>query len=127
VLKREKDLSGWAPSSLLYTIATNTCLNMIRDNKRKGIRLDDKWLDNMASAGDQQEQVLDQMVLDRIFEKEKDTTRLIAVLHYVDRMTLEETAHYVGMSVSGIRKRLARLKEVCRQDEVRNQGGKDEI
>ena len=35
----------------------------------------------------------------------------MAVLHYVDRLTLEETATAVGMSVSGVRKRLRRLQE----------------
>jgi RNA polymerase sigma-70 factor (ECF subfamily) len=35
----------------------------------------------------------------------------MAVLHYVDRLTLEETAVEVGLSVSGVRKRLRRLRE----------------
>ena len=33
----------------------------------------------------------------------------MAVLHYVDRMTLEEVAEEMGMSVSGVRKRLRGL------------------
>jgi RNA polymerase sigma-70 factor (ECF subfamily) len=36
---------------------------------------------------------------------------LIATLLYVDRLTLEEVATEVGMSVSGVRKRLRTLKE----------------
>ena len=35
VLRREKDLVHYAPSSLLYTIATNVCLNKIRRTKRR--------------------------------------------------------------------------------------------
>lgn len=41
----------------------------------------------------------------------KETTRTIAMLHYVDRFTLEETAEMVKMSVSGVRKRLRKLRE----------------
>jgi DNA-directed RNA polymerase specialized sigma24 family protein len=35
----------------------------------------------------------------------------MAVLHYVDGLTFEETASRVGFSVSGVRKRLAGLRE----------------
>ena len=35
----------------------------------------------------------------------------MAVLHYVDGMTLEEVARHVGLSVSGVRKRLRILRE----------------
>ena len=50
-------------------------------------------------------------ILDRLFAGQPESTRLIAVLHYVDRLTLEEVASEVGMSVSGVRKRLRSLKE----------------
>ena len=35
----------------------------------------------------------------------------MAVYHYVDGMTLEETAELSGLSVSGVRKRLRTLKK----------------
>ena len=38
----------------------------------------------------------------------------MAVMHYVDGMTLEEVAGHVGLSVSGVRKRLRQLKERTR-------------
>jgi RNA polymerase sigma-70 factor (ECF subfamily) len=41
----------------------------------------------------------------------KENTRYMAVLHYIDGLTLEETAQETGMSVSGVRKRLRRLKQ----------------
>ncbi len=50
-------------------------------------------------------------ILDRLFAGQAESTRLIAVLHYVDRLTLDEVAAEVGMSVSGVRKRLRVLKE----------------
>ena len=39
----------------------------------------------------------------------------MAVLHYVDGMTLEETAEAVGLSVSGVRKRLRSLKSKVKE------------
>jgi RNA polymerase sigma-70 factor (ECF subfamily) len=36
---------------------------------------------------------------------------VIAVLHLVDGLSLEETARETGMSVSGVRKRLRQLRE----------------
>ena len=48
--------------------------------------------------------------LDALFRHEPEDTALIAVLHLHDRMTLQEVAAEVGMSVSGVRKRLHRLR-----------------
>ena len=42
--------------------------------------------------------------------REPDSTGTIAVLHLHDGLTLEQTAEAVGMSVSGVRKRLRKLK-----------------
>lgn len=41
---------------------------------------------------------------------EKESTREMAVMHYVDGMKLEDISAEVGLSVSGIRKRLRKLK-----------------
>ncbi len=49
-------------------------------------------------------------LIDGIFSREEASTRTMAVLHYVDGLTLEETAARVGLSVSGLRKRLAGLR-----------------
>ena len=50
-------------------------------------------------------------MVDRVFVDEKETTRYIAVLYHLDGMTLEEVAEEVGLSVSGVRKRLRNLRE----------------
>ena len=54
--------------------------------------------------------MLNRHTIERIFRREKPSTRVMAVLHYVDGMTLEEVAREVGLSVSGVRKRLRTLK-----------------
>ena len=110
VLRRKETLDDSAPSSLLYRIATNVCLNTIRSRKRRSEVSGDDMIERIAGTDDPEERVLSAHFLERIFEIQKPSTRSIAIYHYVDRMTLEETAQLVGMSVSGIRKRLRMLR-----------------
>jgi RNA polymerase sigma-70 factor (ECF subfamily) len=98
------------PSSLLYRIATNLCLNRIRDRRRQPETPGDDFLDRVATLDDTEERVAARSVLDRLFGRHPESTRAIAVLHYVDGMSLEETANEIGMSVSGVRKRLRSLR-----------------
>ena len=111
LLRREKDLVHSAPSSLLYTIATNVCLNRIRKSKRHPETKDDEILQTIAGDEGPEDQTLTGHFLDRLFTREPESTRTIAVLHYVDGLTLEETANQVGLSVSGVRKRLRQLRQ----------------
>lgn len=109
VLQRGDRLKVTYPSSLLYRIATNVCLNCIRDQ-----RLDlpgDEVLIGIAGMEDLESRLDARAMLDRLFARHRDSTRTIAVLHFVDGLTLEEVAREVGMSVSGVRKRLRGLRE----------------
>ena len=49
-------------------------------------------------------------LLSRLFGSEPESTRVIAVLHLQDGLTLEQVAEEVQMSVSGVRKRLRRVR-----------------
>ncbi len=109
VLQRGDRLKVTYPSSLLYRIATNVCLNRIRDQ-----RLDlpgDAVLVHIAGIENPEPRLDARAMLDRLFARHRDSTRTIAVLHFVDGFTLEEVAQEVGMSVSGVRKRLRGLRE----------------
>jgi len=111
VVRKQDKLNDKAPSSLLYTIATNICLNIIRRDKNKQFLSIDDTVFEIACSDNFEKRFVTSSFLDALFRQEKDTTRTIAVLHYVDRFTLEETSEMVGMSVSGIRKRLRSLRE----------------
>ncbi|MCK5673729.1 MAG: sigma-70 family RNA polymerase sigma factor [Spirochaetales bacterium] len=111
IIKKQEKLNNTAPSSLLYTMATNICLNKIRSIKSKKESSDDSIIEQIASMDDVEGQIITKGFLDKIFTNEKASTRTIAVLHYVDKLTLEETADFVGLSVSGVRKRLRKLRE----------------
>ena len=105
------------PSSLLWNTATRLCLNRIRDKKRRGLDVDtSEMLLSIACAEEEEHDA--KGILARIFSKEQESTRTIAVLHYVDGMTLEETAETVGLSVSGVRKRLRTLQARVKNLEV---------
>ncbi len=108
-------LSDEFPSSLLYRMATNTCLNKIRDHRRKPEIEGEELLYSIASAEETESRFAALAVLERLFLSEPESTRTIAVLHYVDGMTLEETAREVKMSVSGVRKRLRNLRATLSQ------------
>lgn len=112
------DLSN--PSSLLWNTATRLCLNRIRDKKRRGLNVDcSEMLLQIAVADDELDAYESAGLLKKIFAKEPESTRTMAVLHYVDNMTLEETAEAVGLSVSGVRKRLRTLQEKVKNLEVK--------
>lgn len=98
------------PSSLLWNTATRLCLNRIRDKHRRGLDTSTgELLLEIACATDERDDFEAKNILAKLFAKEPESSRTIAVLHYVDGMTLEETADAVGLSVSGVRKRLRGL------------------
>lgn len=108
------------PSGLLYRIATNVCLNTIRNRKRHPEVTGDEILSYIADYTNPAETVAATDFLDFIFRDEKSSTREIAVMLYIDGMTLEQTADLCGLSVSGVRKRMRVLKEKvsCLKEEI---------
>ena len=108
-------LSDRYPSSLLFRIATNLSLNRIRDRRREPALPGDDVLARIAVRDDLDTPLL----LDRLLGRHPESTRTMAVLHYVDGMTLEEVARDCGMSVSGVRKRLRGLRSTFSEPEGR--------
>jgi len=100
------------PVSYLWKVATHVCLNRLRATRRR--REDasgEDLLEQLAALDDGVGTSPLRRAVDRVMGHEPQSTRTMAVLHFVDGLTLEETAHEVGMSVSGVRKRLRVLKE----------------
>ena len=110
LLMRQKRLREDAPSSLLYRMATNLCLNRIRDSGRRRTAPDSALVEQIAGWDETEGRTEARDMLARLFRREPASTRTMAFLHFVDGMTLEEVAGEVGMSVSGVRKRLRRLR-----------------
>lgn len=105
------------PSTLLYRIATNVCLNLLRSRGRKPEDPEGDLLFRIAAADDEA-RFEARSILERVFGRERESTRTIAVMHLLDGFTLKEVAGLTGMSVSGVRKRLRSLKERVRELEA---------
>ena len=117
LLERRERLDARHPSSLLYTIATNLCLNRIRDRGRRPTTSDEEVLHRIATADEPGAQSEARLMLARLFNRHPESTRVIAVLRYLDGLTLEQVAEHVGLSVSGVRKRLRGLRGTLQEME----------
>lgn len=117
VLERGALQEARFPSSFLYRTATNLCLNRIRDRGRRAGDGGDEELERIASAEDGESATGARLLLDRLFGRQPASSRTIAVLHYLDGLTLEQVAETVGLSVSGVRRRLRVLRDVVEATE----------
>lgn len=110
LLTHRERLADHGASSLLWTMTTNLCLNKLRSQRRRPEDPDTDLLAQIAAADDAESRGAARSLLDRLFAREPVSTGTIAVLHLLDGMTLQEVADVVGLSVSGVRKRLRTLK-----------------
>ena len=100
-------------ASLFYVTATRICLNKIRSNDLRSGPDFYSICETFADDGSEteRERIEAAVLLESIFEGRDTKDSLIATLHFVDGLTLEETAENIGMSVSGVRKRIDALKK----------------
>ncbi|HEY1406774.1 MAG TPA: RNA polymerase sigma factor [Spirochaetota bacterium] len=106
LITNKDKIKGEYPSSLLYRIATNTCLNIIRGGRSTAVSPDDALISNIAHYDDANERFVLGDFIDYVFKGEHHSTRDMAHMHYVDNLTYEEVSKLTGLSVSGVRKRL---------------------
>jgi RNA polymerase sigma factor (sigma-70 family) len=111
MIRNADRLDARAPSSLLYRTATNLCLNRLRSRRRRPEDADDELVSRIAAAPDDTGLGGARLMLAAVFAREQPSTKTMAVLHLLDGLTLEEVAEEVGLSVSGVRKRLRTLKQ----------------
>ena len=116
ILRRKETLHDEAPAGLLLQTATNVCLNRIRDRGRRPVTDEEGRLATIAASDEPGAGSHARLLLARLFGQHPESSRTMAVLHFVDGLTLEQVAEETGMSVSGVRKRLRRLRETLRGD-----------
>jgi RNA polymerase sigma-70 factor (ECF subfamily) len=104
IIQRKRDLTVQYPSSLLYCIATNLSLNRIRDMKRHSESDMENMITHIAEFDDPAPRLEAQSILNHLFKRHQ-------------ALTLEEVAREVGMSVSGVRKRLRVLRASLKEKE----------
>lgn len=113
LLKSEGRLSGSFPSSLLYTMATNVCLNRMRKKKREAMDFLSGG-EEFFAADSGYERVDAKLIVEAILEDESEETRAICFMYHADGMTLSEIGEAVGLSISGVKKRLDTFKKRAR-------------
>ena len=98
-------------SSLLWTMATRLCLNRLRQRRARGVTLDQPVIDALLAVDDGH-RLEARFSLTRLLGRMPADAATVAVMHWVDGMTLEEVAAAVGLSVSAVRRRL-RSVQAC--------------
>jgi RNA polymerase sigma-70 factor (ECF subfamily) len=110
LLRAKERLDGTAPASLLMRMATNVCLNQLRGERRRPEDPEDAAVLAIASAEEPGAQSVARLALGKILGRELESTRVMAVLHLVDGLTLDEVGREVGLTAGAVRKRLRGLK-----------------
>jgi RNA polymerase sigma-70 factor (ECF subfamily) len=111
LLKGQVRLHGQFPSSLLYTMATNICLNKLRKKKRENVKDFSGEEEHLFFSTDKGfDQVEAQLLLEEILKDESDMNRTIYYMYHADGMTLKEIGDAIDLSISGVRKRLEAFK-----------------
>ncbi|MDR1210829.1 MAG: sigma-70 family RNA polymerase sigma factor [Spirochaetaceae bacterium] len=115
LMRRRGSLKGEYPSSLLYTMATNTALNTLRwkRNRREALHEDGEAFPGHIDRA--YEHIDAKLLVEDLLNAESETTRIICFMYHWDTMTLEEIGMTLGMSVSGVRKRLASFQKRARK------------
>ena len=115
LLSNEPRLHNSFPSSLLYTIATNVCLNRLRKSKwEKPEDFSAEGDARLLCIDDGFSQVEAEILLEDILKDESEMNRALSFMYYADGMTLKELGEASGLSISGVRKRLEAFRSRAR-------------
>lgn len=114
VISNQNHLTGEYPSALLYRIATNVCLNRIRKERKHSLREYLDILQNTSFFENQDEENSALNLLTYILANEKEKTRQIAVMYFLNGMTIKEIAETKNLSTSGVHKHLDKLRRKIR-------------
>jgi RNA polymerase sigma-70 factor (ECF subfamily) len=115
ILSNQNRLTDEYPSALLYRIATNVCLNRIRNERKHSLN---EYLDILHNTSFFENEKTNHSAINLlayILEKEKESTRQIAVLYFLNGMTIKEIAETMNLSISGVHKHLDNLRRKMRE------------
>ena len=110
ILRRRTTVEDKGLGGLLYRTATNVCLNQLRTLARKPHHSASDLLPRTPEAACYADQTEARDMLRVALAREPESSAVIVALHLHDGLTLEQTARFVGMSVSGVRYRLRALR-----------------
>jgi RNA polymerase sigma-70 factor (ECF subfamily) len=117
LLNAEKRLHSRFPSSLLYTMATNVCLNRLRRRRMvHGLgETADETEGEVPFIDRGFERVEGELLVEAILQDESELDRTVCYMYYADGISLKEIGGAVNLSVSGVRKKLQAFKKRARR------------
>jgi RNA polymerase sigma factor (sigma-70 family) len=115
VLTNQDRLTGMYPSALLYRIATNICLNRIRNERKHTVSEYLDILHNTSFFEEQGGSDSAKKLLEYVLQREKEAIRKLAVMYFINGMTIKEIAETTKLSVSGVHKKLEKLRRKIKQ------------
>ncbi len=115
ILTNRDRLTGMYPSALLYRIATNVCLNRIRNERKHSLSEYLDILQNLSFFEEQGDSGSAKKLLEYVLEQEKESLRKIAVMYFINGMTIKEIAETTKLSVSGVHKQLEKLRRKMKE------------
>ena len=95
-----------SPTTWIYQITTNHCLNQLRNRKGRRDKLAQRHDELMPDGPASPDRVLDADSVRSLLGHCDDETRRIIIHVYFDEMSREQTALLVGRSVPTVRKRI---------------------
>ncbi len=104
--RREAEWMTW-----LYRVATNLCLNRLRNTQRRG----DAWLKEVRKASCQLDSGPERLLLQRelivaLLDEFDKKTQQIVVYYFLDEMHQEEIGQLMGISRVSVNKRLQKFR-----------------
>ncbi len=109
ISSRER-LKNTHPSSLLYRMSTNICLNIIRKESRKKNLKAEGILQNIPAAESAGLNFEKEALWNFIIKENPQDTSRIALMYFLDGMTMKEISKETGYSVTTV---FNRIRDLC--------------
>jgi RNA polymerase sigma factor (sigma-70 family) len=116
VLTRGGDVRGTSEwTTWLYRVATNVCLNRLRDLRTRDVLLRQHAHEVTPSAVPPPDGNIDRHIMTELLAELDETTREIVVYHLIDEMPQGEIAALIGLSRVTVNKRLMKFRARCEE------------
>jgi RNA polymerase sigma-70 factor (ECF subfamily) len=93
----------------IYRVATNYCLNEIRDRRNRDVPVEQLPIADLSDAGESR--IEDRDLARRLIERSDADLRVVAWLYHVDGFEQDEVAQVVGISRRTVVNRLADFRD----------------
>lgn len=108
----------------LYRAATNRCLNLIRNRKKRRMLLEQNTPSELPVRTRLEDRVVSQELLQRLVAKLDKKSAEVLIYKYIDDLSQEEISEMMSLSRKTVGKRLAKIATTARQLIEQEKGGR---